>query len=112
MRQFGEQSNRTREHRLRRSVRGVGACNGLIEFACSHQSEFQQPALGKLLQSCRNVGQDTFARSRIGLCEIVHNVANCCLPSTSFDDLGGDGIGFKYTLGREQYPTAMGLIMN
>ena len=30
MRQFGEQSNRTREHRLRNPFVGRGACNGLI----------------------------------------------------------------------------------
>ena len=44
--------------------------------------------------------------------EIVHYSSNGGLPVTAFHDLGGDRIGLEDALGREQHPTAMGLIMN
>ena len=91
------------EHRLRSSVgeARLAARKKVIVFVCSHQSEFQQPSFGKLSQQCRNVGEDAVARSRIGLCEIVHNRANGSLPGTAFDDLCSDGVGFEHALRRK-----------
>src|SRR5262245_24975930 len=75
-------------------------------------SHFQQFFVGQTAQQCADVREDFIARRRIGLGEVIDDLAEGDLPGAALDDLGRDWVGFEDPLGRKQHPAALRLIVD
>src|SRR5262249_19937550 len=79
------------------------------DASCSHFLEF---VVGQTAQQCTDVGEVSLARRRIGLGEIIDELAEGDLAGTALDDLGRDRVGLEDPLGREQHPAALRLVVD
>src|SRR5215467_9168992 len=94
---------------LRSQRRGTSLDKRGYDDSLSH---FQQFFVGQTAQQCADVREDFIARRRIGLGEVIDDLAEGDLPGAALDDLGRDWVGFEDPLGRKQHPAALRLIVD
>src|SRR5215831_6996154 len=75
-------------------------------------SHFQEFFVRQTAQQRADVREDFLARRRIGLGEVIDELAEGDLAGAALDDLGRDRVGFEDALGRKQNPAALRLVVD
>ena len=94
---------------LRSQGRGMSLDTRAYHDSLSH---FQEFFVGQAAQQRADVRKDFLAWRRIGLGEVIDELAEGDLAGAALDDLGRDRVGFKDPLGRKQHPAALRLVVD
>ena len=94
---------------LRSQGRGISLGKRGYDDSLSH---FQEFFVGQTAQQRADVRKDFLAWRRIGLGEVIDDLAEGDLAGAALDDLGRDWVGFEDPLGRKQHPAALRLVVD